>query len=100
MSFKAAGVEDSAVSITCGHNINNRHSFFLAVILGTVATDLTCWIILAVDFSINIYLCVKIIWTRRKGINENNEYDMVNSFLELIISQTVEIVVPFAYFTC
>jgi hypothetical protein len=101
VGFKTASVEDSAVSITCGHNINMRHCFFLSVVLGTIATDLTCWVILAIDVGINLYLCLRIVWTKlKKGIDEKNESKMVDLFLALIINQTVEIVVPLAYFIC
>ena len=99
VSTKAAGVRASAVEITCGHNINNRHCFFLSVILGTTATDLTCWMILAIDFSINMFLMIRVIWIRRKGLTEKNELTMVHTFMELIIAETVEIVVPFTYLT-
>ena len=99
VSTKAAGVRTTAVEITCGHNINNRHCFFLSVVLGTIATDATCWMILAIDFSINMFLMIKIIWIQRKGVTEKNESTMVHTFMELIIAETVEIVVPFTYLT-
>ena len=74
---------------------------FLSVGLGTVATDVTCWVILAIDFSINMYLVVKISWTKWKhGFNEENEAHMVELFQELIINETVEIIVPFTYLVC
>ena len=101
VGFKTAGVEDSSVSITCGHNINNRHCFFLAVVLGTIATDTTCWVILAMDTGINLYYCMRIVLTKTlKGIGTSNEFRMVDIFLALVINQTVEIVVPFAYSIC
>ena len=104
VGYKTAGLkpeEDSSIELTCGHNINNRHCFFLSVVLGTVATDLTCWVILAIDFSINLYLELKIIWTKyRKGFNDENEAHMIDLFMELVINETVEIVVPFTYFIC
>ena len=101
VGYKTAGVQDASIAITCGHNINNRHCFFLSVVLGTVATDVTCWVILAIDFSINMYLVVKISWTKWKhGFNEENEAHMVELFQELIINETVEIIVPFTYLVC
>ena len=99
VATKAAGAELNAVDITCGHNINNRHCFFLSVVLGTSATDLTCWLILAVDFSINMFLMTRTIWIRRKGISEKNEAKMVNTLMELVVAETVEIAVPLTYLT-
>ena len=101
VAFKTAGVKDTSVSITSGHNINNRHCFFLAVVLGTIATDTTCWVILAIDLGINLYLCMRIVFTKTlKGIKANNEAHMIDLFLSLVINQTVEIVVPLTYFLC
>ena len=101
VSYKAAGSSDPQIGLTCGHNINNRHCFFLSVTLGTVATDLTCWVILAIDFTINLYLELKIVWTKyRKGFNEENTPEMVDLFTELVINQSVEIAVPLTYFVC
>ena len=97
---KAAGAKSSAVEITCGHNINTRHCFFLSVILGTTATDVTCWMILAIDFSIDMLLMIKVIRMIRKGVHETNESSMVYTFMELIMNETVEIVVPFTYLSC
>ena len=99
VSTKAAGVHATAVMITCGHNINTRHCFFLSVILGTVATDLTCWVLLAIDFSINMFLTIRVIWLRRNGVTEKNESSMVHIFMDLIIAETVELIVPFTYLT-
>ena len=100
VATKAAGVEATSVDITTGHNINNRHCFFLSVVLGTTATDITCWAILAVDFSINMFLMIRVIWIRRKGITEKNEKKMVHTFMELIMAETVEIAVPLTYLSC
>ena len=101
VGYKTAGSSDPQIGLTCGHNINNRHCFFLSVTLGTVATDLTCWVILAIDFSINLYLELKIVWTKyRKGFNEENEHHMVDFLTELVINQSVEIAVPLTYFVC
>ena len=101
VGFKTAGVKDTSVSITCGHNINNRHCFFLAVVLGTIATDTTCWVILAIDVGINFYLCLRIVCTKIvKGFRASNERIMVDLFLSLIINQTVEMVVALTYAVC
>ena len=101
VGYKAAGVQDASIAISCSHNMNNRHCFFLSVVLGTIATDVTCWVILAIDFCINIYFVLKISWTKRKnGFNQENEFRMVEMLVELIINETVETIVPFTYLVC
>ena len=101
VAMKAAGVDSStSVKIICGFNINNRHYFFLSVVLGTIATDTTCWVILAIDLFINMYLVVKLIWIQRKGINNQNEVILVDTFIDLIINEVGVLVVPVSYLTC
>ena len=100
-SHQAASAKDSSVSITCSHNVNTRHCFFISVMLGSYATDLTCWVILGVDFIVNICLCFNIIWIRkRKCHNDKRENDMIQSLVSLIINELVEIVVPLTYVIC
>ena len=101
VGYEAAGVQDASIAITCSHNMNNRHCFFLSVVLGTIATDVTCWVILAIDFCINIFFVLKISWTKWKnGFNQENGSRMVEMLLELIINETVETIVPFTYLVC
>ena len=100
-SYKAAGTKDMSVSIVCWHKVNVTHCFFISYMLGAYATDLTCWVILVVDFLMNIFLCLKIIWIRkRKYNNAKKENDMIESLIALIINEQVEIIVPLTYFIC
>ena len=90
-----------SVSITCSYVVNNFHCFFISVMLGSYATHLTCWVILGVDFSINIYLCLNIIWIRKRECNnDKKENDIIQSLLSLIINELVEFVVPLTYIIC
>ena len=100
-SYKAAGAKDTSVTIICSHVVNTYHCFFISVMLGSYATDLTCWVILSVDFIINIFLCFNIIWIRkRKCNNDKKENDMIQSLISLIINELVEFVVPLTYLIC
>ena len=54
LAYKAAGAVDPSVEIASSFSINTRHGIFLSVILGTAATDLSCWIIFGTDFIINM----------------------------------------------
>ena len=101
-AYKAAGgVNDSSVELSFSQNITIQHCAFLTVMLGTSATDVTCWITLGMDFTINIYKCLKIIWLKQtRLIDEKKEKEMVQSLLALVINEVVEAVVPLTYLIC
>lgn len=99
--YKAAGERDTSIAITCGHNINNRHCFFILVVLGTVATDLTSYVILIVASGVNLYLGLRIVWTKYKnGFNADNQNNAIGMLIELVLNESVELVVPIAYILC
>ena len=101
VSYKASDAKDSSISISCSHNVNTKHCVFLCVMLGTVATDATSWIILGIDFMINICICLKIIWIRKKNCyDEKKENEMVSSLITLVMNELVEVVVPSTYLIC
>ena len=98
---KAAGERNTSISLTCSHNINNRHCFFILVVLGTTATDTTCWVILAVASGVNLYLGLRILWTKfHTGFNESNRNDIIEMLIGLVINESVELIVPLAFIIC
>ena len=54
---------------SCTHIAEVRHAVFLAIILGGVATQASTYIIIAIDFGLNIYECIKIVRKSKRGID-------------------------------
>ena len=97
--YYSAQCEDISVTISSKHNIGVRHSIFLAVQMASVATDTTCFVILALDFVLNMILCFKII--RRYKTNENNvDETIMTDALELVLNEKLESVIPILYCLC
>ena len=66
---KAAGTESEKSTILVKHYVSTKHTIFLAVIVGGVATPATTYTILATDLVMAIYPGLKILRKHRKGIN-------------------------------
>ena len=50
----------------CNHYVEARHAIFLATILGEAATIATTLVIIAIDFLLNIYHGLKIVYFIKK----------------------------------
>ena len=92
-------------------SINVVHSFFVAIIISSMANQITSFCILGVDFTLNLYMCYKIIRMQRKidvDVAENESMaqlkkgetfnlfavEAVEAFIPLILGMTI----PLAYY--
>ena len=100
-TYKAAGAVDPSVEIASSFGINVRHGIFLSVMLGTAATDLSCWIIFGTDFMINIFMVLNLILIRKKGnpeYEDRNARKMVDLLISITLNEFVELTVTIAFF--
>ena len=72
-----------------------KHSLYLAVAVGNTANFLTTWLLLGYDFFMNIYTCLKIIWTRRKRDDISFVKEKLGGF---VMGSTIAIVIPIGMF--
>ena len=101
LAYKAAGGMDPSVEIAASFNFNTRHGIFLSVMLGTAATDLSCWIIFGTDFMINLYMVLKLIWIKKRGklVNEeSNVRKMANLLIAITFNEFVELMATITFF--
>ena len=62
VSSKSAGGQNSrSMIISCTHYMESNHAIFVAIILGNV-TPTTVYCIIGIDFVINIYHALKIVY--------------------------------------
>ena len=47
------------------HYMETRHCMFIAVNLAAIATDTTTYLILGIDFAINMFTCLKIVYNMK-----------------------------------
>ena len=77
-------------------------SFWMAVYLATSATNVTCYLLLAINFLLNMYLCVQAIQLDQQVMPINSELVEIQmkkdeAVTELIINETIEIIVPISF---
>ena len=95
LASKGARGDQQGMEIVVSYTICTRHAIFLAVVLGSSATAITGIMILAVDFIINLYLTVRIIWIKK--FNEFNTEKQTELLQELTINEMVEFFAPLTY---
>ena len=99
MSRTASECKSWPVVCSVSHYTNARHSMFMAVIIGSVVTYETSLLILGIDFVINIYLCLKLIYlrTNKNSVDLSKQVSLIQ---ELVLNEHVEFVMSIAYFVC
>ena len=81
---------------------NNLNYSFWFAIMATTATMATNYFLLGINFCLNMALCYKIIRLNRKVVPTDSEQDKKklltdDTITELILNETVEIIVPIAF---
>ena len=70
--YKAAGKQEfDLVKLSAMHQMEARHALFLAIMIGSVATDETVYAVVASDFLLNVYTGLKIIHLLKYSSKEN-----------------------------
>ena len=87
------------IKISAWHWMAAVNSFFLTVAISSVATVATSYLMLTIDFLVNMYLCFQIIWKCRKNNNALNEEIMLH-LNELVLNEKLEAVIPVGYCLC
>ena len=87
LAFEAIGIHYSAI----------RHIMFLSVNLGSKTTEFTTYLMLGIDFSINISFALLSLWYNKNSKTEEKKADIV---LSLIINEAAEFLMPIAYLIC
>ena len=97
--YKSAGVENNAIKLTTMHEMTCRHAVYLSVALSLLATEGTAYFCLGLDFAVNLFICLKIIWREKKQEETLDIEDDVD-LQELALNEKVVYVVPLAYCVC
>ena len=81
ISKNASGLEET--NLCSQHYMESRHALFMAIIIGSVATPLTVYLIIGLDFLINIYNCLYVVlMVKKKGKFEEDDEGMCVSIQE------------------
>ena len=72
-----------------------RHTTVVCNIVGATATDITTWVLIGLDFSINIYLCLRIVWLNKRHPESTPE--QIELLQDLALYELVEFQTPLAF---
>ena len=99
MSFSAkrsAGKTDEFVDLVAKNIIAISHALFVSQCVGAAATDLSTYLLLGIDFAINMYFTSKVVWLFRK-----KEFAECGETLQgLVINEFLEFTMPFLFLVC
>ena len=79
-------------AISVKYAITVAHTIKLCNTIGTVATEATSRLLMAIDFLFNIYLAVRLVWLRKKP--SYNLQEQIDVLQELVLCELVEFLVP------
>ena len=98
LASKASHGDMMSVSISCTQNVGAGHALFLSYTAASTLTITTSIILFGMDYLINLYLTMKIIWLRKKKGNKvKRQIELVQ---ELVINEMVEFIIPLSYLLC
>ena len=87
------------IKISSWHWMAAVNSFFLTIAISSVATVTTSYLVLTIDFLVNMCLCFQIILKYRKKNNALNDEIMLH-LNELVLNEKLEAVIPAGYCLC
>ena len=92
ISQKAAYREDLKVKTASSHLVACTHACVIALLIGSKANETTAYLLLTIDFAINMFLTCQIIYYRKK-----DEDAAIDAIQTLVLNETVEFVIPLAF---
>ena len=84
-----------SAEIVTNHSMCTSHALALSFVFGSIATIEASAVIIGIDFLINIFICLRIVYLKKKKPDDNDK--IVSLFQELVINEMVEFMVPLAY---
>ena len=69
------------IMLTCLHYMETRHALFLAIMVGSISTDTTTYVILGITTAQNVYKCISIIRKAKKNEDGKLVFQRTYEFL-------------------
>ena len=92
---KSANGDEQSAQLITGYSIAGRHGIQICTTVGGIASPNTVYVLLGIDFSINVYLAVKIVWLRKRRSDQIDK--QIDLLQELALNELMEFVLPLAY---
>ena len=87
--------DERRAKIFLQYAISNRHIITLCFVVGSFATSTTSWFLMIVDFSLNVLLCLWIVWTRNRKSHKMQKQIIL--LQDLVVLELVEFHAPLSF---
>ena len=92
---KCAHQDVSSAKTFLRYAISAKYAITICNYLGTFATEITSWVLMGIDFSFNIGLCLHLVYLRKRKPDKMDK--QIEVIEELALYETVEFHAPLAY---
>ena len=92
---KSANGDEQGAQLITGYNLAGRHGIQICTTVGGIASSTAASVLLGIDFLINVYLAVKIIWLRKRRSDQIDK--QIDLLQELALNELIEFVLPLGY---
>ena len=90
-----ANGDDTGAIIVLNYAVSAQHAIFLCHNLGSFTTQITSWVLMSVDFSLNVLLCLRIVWRKKRKRGQLNE--QISDLQHLATYELAEFHAPLAF---
>ena len=71
------------------------YTIFLCYVVGFIASETTSWVLMSIDFSINILTCLSVIWTRKRHPYKIQK--QIDLLQDLAMAELIEFIAPVSF---
>ena len=93
---KSAGKSDQFVDLIASNIISIFHALFVSQCVGAAATDLSTYLLLGIDFVINMYFQCRVFYLHKKQRFE----ECAKELHSLVLNEFLEAIIPFLFLVC
>jgi len=93
---RCAGGSVQSVDLIAGHIVALFHALFLSSCLGSIATEVSTYILLGIDFIINLLFTGQVYWFAKRGKLEK----CGEAMMTLVLNEFLEFLVPLTFVLC
>ena len=81
--------------IVMSYALNVNHSIILSYIIGSATDNITSSLLMAIDFLVNMYLCLRLVWVKYRNYTRLD--DLTKLLRELAVAEIVEFQAPLGF---
>ena len=104
LAKKSAVYDLCSATIVLKYGYSVAYTLSICNFIGTIATETTSWMLIVVDFSLNIYLAIRLVWLKKRHPNKLQEQIKVlqdlglYELVEFLASTSFLLVLGLTYF--